>query len=285
MGSVTSPLHACLPRGHGGVWHKASVLACVPLAAPIGLSQLLIRTLCGPERVLVVSTEPPDDLSCLTTPGVGCPGDGLLPVPLTRCIQMYTASPCGGLPTPALTCARWGVHLQDNFFGGVVEGGGGLLIPRKATGAGPAAHHPFPEAVMGRDAPQLSIRVCPTSSLSVSGHSPGQPQRHSQPTVLAPNRFGNRLQPPADPRLGPPLAPLPFQYIPGPPHLRTPIPVGPRETGCGPARHTAGTTIFQTPGGGGWGLRGFLYEDRARLGWGLRSRPAQPEGQRAVPEP
>ena len=35
-----------------------------------------IPTLCGPERVLVVSTEPPDDLSCLTTPGVGCPGGG-----------------------------------------------------------------------------------------------------------------------------------------------------------------------------------------------------------------
>ena len=49
---------------------------CVPLAAPIGLSPLLILTLCGPERVLVVSTEPPDDLSCSTTPGVGRPGDG-----------------------------------------------------------------------------------------------------------------------------------------------------------------------------------------------------------------
>ena len=65
-------------RGGGG-WHKASVSDCLPLAAPIGLSPLLILTLCGPERVLVVSTEPPDDLSCLTTPGVGCPGDGLLP--------------------------------------------------------------------------------------------------------------------------------------------------------------------------------------------------------------
>ena len=64
----------------GGVWHKASVSDCLPLAAPIGLSPLLILTLCGPERVLVVSTEPPDDLSCLTTPGVGCPGDVLVPV-------------------------------------------------------------------------------------------------------------------------------------------------------------------------------------------------------------
>ena len=47
----------------------ASVSDCLPLAAPIGLSPLLMLTLCGPERVLVVSTEPPDDLSCLTTPG------------------------------------------------------------------------------------------------------------------------------------------------------------------------------------------------------------------------
>ena len=60
----------------GGGWHKASASDCLPLAAPIGLSPLLILTLRGPERVLVVSTEPPDDLSCLTTPGVGCPGDG-----------------------------------------------------------------------------------------------------------------------------------------------------------------------------------------------------------------
>ena len=93
-------------RGGRG-WHKASVSDCLPLAAPIGLSPLLILTLCGPERVLVVSTEPLDDLSCLTTPGVGRHGDGLLPVPLTRCIQTHTPSPCGGLPTDlcALRCA------------------------------------------------------------------------------------------------------------------------------------------------------------------------------------
>ena len=40
--------------GGGGGWHKASVSDCLPLAAPIGLSPLLILTLCGPERVLVV---------------------------------------------------------------------------------------------------------------------------------------------------------------------------------------------------------------------------------------
>ena len=104
-------------RGGAVISHKASVSDCLPLAAPIGLSPLLILTLCGSERVLVVSTEPLDDLSCLTTPGVGCPGDGLWPVPLTRRIQMHTLSPCGGLPTPALNCVRRGVHLQDNFPG------------------------------------------------------------------------------------------------------------------------------------------------------------------------
>ena len=49
-----------------GVWHEALVLVCLPLAASIGLSPLHILTLCGSERILVVSTEPPDD--CLTTP-------------------------------------------------------------------------------------------------------------------------------------------------------------------------------------------------------------------------
>ena len=79
--------------GGGGGWQKASVFGCLPLAVPIGLSPLLILTLCGSERVLVVSTEPPDDLSCFGYSGVGCPGDGLLPMPLTRCIQMHTPSP------------------------------------------------------------------------------------------------------------------------------------------------------------------------------------------------
>ena len=89
-------------RCRGGVvWDEAMVLVCVPLAAPTGLSPLHIPTLRGSERVLVVSTEPPDDLSCLTTPGVGRPGDGLWPVRLTRGTQRHTSSPCGGLPTPA----------------------------------------------------------------------------------------------------------------------------------------------------------------------------------------
>ena len=42
----------------GGGLHKASVSDCLPSAVPSGLSRLLILTLCGPERVLVVSMEP-----------------------------------------------------------------------------------------------------------------------------------------------------------------------------------------------------------------------------------
>ena len=38
-------------RGGGGGGHKALVSDCLPLAAPIDLSPLLILTLCGPERV------------------------------------------------------------------------------------------------------------------------------------------------------------------------------------------------------------------------------------------
>ena len=42
----------------------AFAMVCLPLVAPIGLSPLHIPTLCGSERVLVVSTEPLDDVSC-----------------------------------------------------------------------------------------------------------------------------------------------------------------------------------------------------------------------------
>ena len=72
----TGGLQGGLGAVGGGGWYKASVSDCLPLAAPIGLSSLLILTLCGPERVLVVSTETPDDWSCLTTPGDGGGGEG-----------------------------------------------------------------------------------------------------------------------------------------------------------------------------------------------------------------
>ena len=50
---LTSSVCSRKGRGGGG-WHKASVSDCLPVAAPIGLSPLLILTLCGSERVLVV---------------------------------------------------------------------------------------------------------------------------------------------------------------------------------------------------------------------------------------
>ena len=94
------------PLGGGG-WHKASVSICLPLAAPIGLSPLHILTLCGSERVLVVSTEPPNDLSCLTTPGVGRPRDGAV----ARAVdQGHSDAPSesvgggGGSPTAGRGC-------------------------------------------------------------------------------------------------------------------------------------------------------------------------------------
>ena len=51
---------------------------CLPLAVPIGLSPLHIPTRRGAKCVLVVSTEPPDDLSCLTIRGspLGLGGGG-----------------------------------------------------------------------------------------------------------------------------------------------------------------------------------------------------------------
>ena len=75
--SVVESLRGKASGGWGG--HKASVLGCLPLAAPIGLSPLPILTLCGPERVLVVSTEPLDDVSCLTTAGLAVPETGCCP--------------------------------------------------------------------------------------------------------------------------------------------------------------------------------------------------------------
>ena len=54
---------------------------------------------------------------------------------LTRCIPDAHSEYMLGLPTPALTCARWGVHLQDNFPDRVVGGGGPCPVCRP-PGAG-----------------------------------------------------------------------------------------------------------------------------------------------------
>ena len=115
--------------GGGGGWHKASVSDCLPLAAPIGLSPPLILTLCGPERVLVVSTEPPDDLSCLTV----CTGGGGIAV-RERQIQLLiiagttgklrenggavTKPPDSNTPlTPAMGCEHRGTHMTGRWWG------------------------------------------------------------------------------------------------------------------------------------------------------------------------
>ena len=90
------------------------MLVCLPLAAPIGLPPPLILTLCGPERVLVVSTEPPDDLSCLTTPGVGRPGDGAVPRAIDRVHpEAHTGSMRGVADSSTDLCALgWGAGGQ-----------------------------------------------------------------------------------------------------------------------------------------------------------------------------
>ena len=75
------------------------------LAEPVGLSPLLILTLCGSERVLVASMEPPDVLSCWTTPGVGCPGDRAVARAVDQVhpdahSESMLDSECGGAPPP-----------------------------------------------------------------------------------------------------------------------------------------------------------------------------------------
>ena len=90
------------------------------MAAPIGLSPLLILTLCGPEPVLVVSTEPLDDLSRLTNQG-WLPRRRAVARAVDQVHPDAHSESMLSLPIPALTCARWGVHLQ-----GVNRGGGGI---------------------------------------------------------------------------------------------------------------------------------------------------------------
>ena len=89
--------------GWGWGWHKASVLGCLPLAAPIGLSPLLILTLCGSECVLVVSTETLDDVlfdyyRLSQRQAVARAVDQVHPDAHSESMP--------GLPTPALTCAH-----------------------------------------------------------------------------------------------------------------------------------------------------------------------------------
>ena len=127
-------------RGEGGIRHKAMVLVCLPLAAPIGLLPLHIPTLCGSERVLVVSTEPLGDLSSLTTPGVSCPRDGLLRVPLTMRIQMHTRGGGGG----TAGSGHW--LLAGSASSGTNTTGPSSVVRSRGTDDGP----PSPSARGGR---------------------------------------------------------------------------------------------------------------------------------------
>ena len=64
---TTVPLSPTHSHGGGGGLAQGLGIRLFAFGGAIGLSPLLILTLCGPERGLVVSTEPPDDLSCWTT--------------------------------------------------------------------------------------------------------------------------------------------------------------------------------------------------------------------------
>ena len=86
----------------GGGWHKALVESCFPT----GLSPLNIPTLCGSELCLIVSTEPLDDLSCLTTLGPAVPEMGRYPCRwpgaprYTRRVHAELAGSSTGHPLP-----------------------------------------------------------------------------------------------------------------------------------------------------------------------------------------
>ena len=100
--------------GRGGI--EAMVFVCLPMAPP-----LHIPTLCGSERVLVVSTEVLDDLSCLTTPGSAVPEVACCP----SVDQVHTdahSESMEGFLTPALACGR------RCCGGGGGEGGGGAVV-------------------------------------------------------------------------------------------------------------------------------------------------------------
>ena len=109
-----------LAQGHG-VGLLAFGGAYWPLAIP---------TPCGSERGLVVSTEPPEDLPCLTSPGSAVPETGCCPCRLATC-AVHQASPDTLVqcmlysPAPPRVC----VAVVNPFIGP-----GGFLIQKKKAG-------------------------------------------------------------------------------------------------------------------------------------------------------
>ena len=79
--------------GEGGFGTRPRYLIVCLWRCLLASTPLLILTLCGPERVLVVSTEPPDDLSCLRCGGGGPTHPNPLPLdppsPLERLGQFF----------------------------------------------------------------------------------------------------------------------------------------------------------------------------------------------------
>ena len=128
------------PRpGGGGVWHKAMVFVWLPLVAPIGLSPLHIPTLCGPERVLVVSTEPPADLSCLTTPGSAVPQKAVARAVDQVHPDAHSESMQGFADSSTDLCARVGV---------AVRGGAGAVVPPKTAHSTKTPSPPPPPVIV-----------------------------------------------------------------------------------------------------------------------------------------
>ena len=85
-----------------------------PVPARASPRALHIPTLYGSEHVLVVLAKPLGDLSCVTTPR-----SAVLRQAAARGVDQVHPDAHSesmlGLPAPALTCARWCVHLQDTF--------------------------------------------------------------------------------------------------------------------------------------------------------------------------
>ena len=85
---------------------------------------------------------------CLTTPGVGRPGDGLLPVPLTRCIQVRVNQVHTDAPSESMR--------------GFADSGTDLCA---LGGGGRSSFHLFPFK-----APPISVLSCgPLSRAEVKG--------------------------------------------------------------------------------------------------------------------
>ena len=112
-------------------------------------------------------------MSCLTTPGVGCPGDGLLPVPLTVAVAVEGGA--GGSGTQNFAYQKWPEHIFStvNFDGHFGLGGGGVgtrpwWLALLACGG---AYWPWGGGSKWGDPPPI-LRVCTAVLILPWGHHP-----------------------------------------------------------------------------------------------------------------